>query len=170
LVNIRARGPSRHPHHWLYVYDEDKLSTRITQTHLLSPRNVQDGSIGIQVEVYASPYRPFTSSYEEMSTRVVSEVLEMGLATDIEAVHINFIPYANVIYDHARRQNQDTIFKWLENSGLNREPDDLDPMTNWNERPSNTLGRLSLAGRFAQWKYYWTDDCILRGKSFAQQT
>ena len=166
LVNIRARGPSLHPYHWLYVYDEEKLSTRITQTHLLSPHNVRDGSIGIQVEVYASAYRPFISSYEAISARVAAEVLEMGLATDIEAVHTKFVPYANVIFDHARRHHQDTILNWLENYGLNREQDDLEPMTTWNERSTNTLGRLNLAGRFAQWKYYWTDDCILRGASY----
>jgi len=169
LVNIRARGPSLHPYHWLYVYDEEKLSTRITQTHLLSPENVPDGSIGIQVEVYASAFRPFNLSYEAIAERVVAEVLEMGLATKIEAVHTKFVPYANVIFDHARRHHQDTILNWLENYGLNREHDDLEPMSNWNERPLNTLGRLNLAGRFVQWKYYWTDDCILRGKSLMAQ-
>jgi hypothetical protein len=24
-----------------------------------------------------------------------------------------------------------------------------------------------LAGRYAQWKYYWTDDCVLRGADVA---
>ena len=26
---------------------------------------------------------------------------------------------------------------------------------------------LALAGRFGQWKYYWTDDCVLRGKKLS---
>jgi hypothetical protein len=25
-----------------------------------------------------------------------------------------------------------------------------------------------LAGRFAQWKYFWTDDCVLRGRQLAE--
>jgi len=29
------------------------------------------------------------------------------------------------------------------------------------------MGQLILAGRFAQWKYYWSDDCVLRGKFIA---
>jgi protoporphyrinogen oxidase len=163
LVNIRARGPSRHPFHWLYVYDEDKLSTRITQTHLLSPNNTPAGSIGIQVEVYASPYRPFTSSHEVISAKVLEEVREMGLAHEIEAVHTHFVPYANVIFDNMRRDHQNAILNWLSNYGLQREDDDLDPMTNWNDKLKPRLGPLNLAGRFGQWKYYWSDDCILRG-------
>ena len=40
-------------------------------------------------------------------------------------------------------------------------------MTEWNDRKEIALGKLILAGRFAQWKYYWTDDCVLRGKYIA---
>lgn len=163
LVNIRARGPSRHPYHWLYVYDEDKFSTRITQTHLLSPSNTPAGSIGIQVEVYASPYRPFTTSQEAISAKVVEEVREMGLADEIEAVHTHFVPYANVIFDHARRDHLNLILDWLSDHGLQREDDDLQPMTDWTSASLVKNCSLRLAGRFGQWKYFWTDDCILRG-------
>ena len=47
------------------------------------------------------------------------------------------------------------------------------PARDWNapidESPGNSLlaGRLMLAGRFAQWKYFWTDDCVLRGRQLA---
>lgn len=167
LVNIRAKGPSFVPYHWLYVYDHEMLSTRITQTHLLSPNNTPDGSIGIQVEVYSSRYRQFPCSHSEISKRVVSEVLKLGLANEIEAVHTQFVPYANVIFDHQRRSNQNTILEWLADFGLKREQDDLDPMTIWRDAVSPGINPLNLAGRFGQWKYFWTDDCILRGKLIA---
>jgi protoporphyrinogen oxidase len=168
LVNIRARGSSLHPYHWLYVYDENKYSTRITQTHLLSPNNVSEGSIGIQIETYASAYRPFKDKHENIAAQVVAEVLEMGLATDIENVHTQFVPYANVIFDHKRRENQQIVFNWLAKHGMIREESDLEPMTNWDSFASPKFGKIILAGRFAQWKYYWTDDCILRGMEIAK--
>jgi hypothetical protein len=36
------------------------------------------------------------------------------------------------------------------------------------EVKSVEIGDLALAGRFGQWKYFWTDDCVLRGYALAQ--
>ena len=33
---------------------------------------------------------------------------------------------------------------------------------------NDKVGDLILAGRFGQWKYYWTDDCVLRGKYISE--
>jgi protoporphyrinogen oxidase len=164
LVNVKAKGEILQPYHWLYVYDDDMLSTRINQTHLLSPENTPSSCIGIQVEVYASRYRPFPQTHEEIANRVSAEVLQLGLATEIESVHTQFIPYANVIFDHQRRENQNKILDWLSKFGLEREDGDLDPMTDWSKAMPKRVVDLNLAGRFGQWKYYWTDDCVLRGK------
>jgi hypothetical protein len=57
------------------------------------------------------------------------------------------------------------VLAYLETKGLIREDDDLLPMTDWNNKESQNMGKINLAGRFAQWKYYWTDDCVLRGKA-----
>jgi protoporphyrinogen oxidase len=166
LVNIKARGPALQPYHWLYVYDRNMYSTRINQTHLLSPGNTPSGYIGIQVEVYASRYRPFPESYDRIAKIVVAEVLQLGLATEVESMHTQYVPYANVIFDHHRREHQDKILDWLTTYGLEREHGDLDPMTDWASANPLALAKLNLAGRFGQWKYYWTDDCILRGNLF----
>jgi protoporphyrinogen oxidase len=164
LVNILGVQTKSIPYHWLYVYDEDKYSTRITQTHLLSPSNTPKGIAGIQVEVYASPYRPFAESHAAIAERVANEVRAMSLIDEIEAMHFNFIPYANIIFDHQRIRAQETILTFLTGYGLVREADDLDPMTDWeNATTFDELPRLALAGRFGQWKYFWSDDCILRG-------
>jgi protoporphyrinogen oxidase len=166
LVNIKAKGPSLQPYHWLYVYDQDMYSTRINQTHLLSPNSTPSNSIGIQVEVYASRYRPFPDSHDKIAQKVRQEVLLLGLAREIESMHTQYVPYANVIFDHPRREHQERILDWLSCFGLERENDDLDPMTDWKSANPVPLARLNLAGRFGQWKYFWTDDCILRAKSF----
>ncbi|QNI66414.1 NAD(P)-binding protein [Synechococcus sp. BMK-MC-1] len=40
--------------------------------------------------------------------------------------------------------------------------------TNWNNtHVFNDLERLSLAGRFGQWKYFWSDDCLLGGQQLS---
>jgi hypothetical protein len=138
----------------MYVYDDDRLSTRITQTHLLSPNNTPAGSIGIQVEVYASPYRLFPSNLEAISAKVVAEVLEMGLAEEIEAVHTHITPYPIILLYHPRMQRQNLILRWLQHYGLQREDDDLCPMIYWNRMIPAQPSRIQLAGRFVQWKYF----------------
>jgi hypothetical protein len=62
------------------------------------------------------------------------------------------------------------IWRWLETHGLQRESDDLHPLTDWNgDLPIfDSNASLFMAGRFGQWKYYWPDDCVLRGKRIAQ--
>ena len=168
LVNILGSQDSLSPYHWLYDYDEDKYSTRITQTHLLARSNVPKDLAGIQVEVYASPYRPFRESHSTVAAKVADEVHAMGLIKDIQSMHYHFVPYANIIFDHQRRKSQDIVLSYLSGFGMVREADDLEPITDWKSPHKFTAKQeLSLAGRFAQWKYFWSDDCILRGRQIA---
>lgn len=169
LVNVGANHPTMREDNWLYVYDEDMYSTRINFTELLSPNNAPNGKTGIQVEVYFSKYRQKKQSDSEIAARVCQELVEMGLVKDRESItsfHTKWVPWANVIFDDARRKDQDAIFDFLTHYGLVREEDDLEPMTNWETKQEVPLGELNLAGRFGQWKYFWTDDCVLRGKIF----
>lgn len=168
LVNVTAKSIEHNPYHYFYVYDEHKYSTRITQTDMLSTSNVSKGKSGFQVEVYESIYKPFNESHSNIAQVVVDELKEMGLIENAESVHTQYLPYANVIFDLNRRENQNIILSWLEKFGLVREEDDLEPMTDWTKANSFNRGKLSLAGRFGQWKYFWTDDCILRGKQLGE--
>jgi protoporphyrinogen oxidase len=169
LVNILGVQKETKPYHWLYVYDESKYSTRITQTHLLSPWNTPPGLAGIQVEVYASPYKPFADTHLAIANKVIEEVHEMELLCEIAEMHFQYVPYANIIFDHQRRTAQDTILSFLSGFGLVREADDLEPTTDWTKTHSfSRAPDLALAGRFGQWKYYWSDDCILRGMTLAR--
>jgi len=168
LVNITAKHKALKPYHWLYVYDKNKLSTRINQTELLSPSNTPKDKTGIQVEVYFSSKKPLTNDISEIKKRVVKEVKEMGLINKEETVHTQIIKYANIIFDHKRRSAQNQVLNWLEQFGLEREDDDLEPITNWNKKHKVNYGNLMLAGRYGQWKYYWSDDCVMRGKVLFQ--
>ncbi|WP_415399076.1 protoporphyrinogen/coproporphyrinogen oxidase [Synechococcus sp. W4D4] len=172
LVNILAETQTPSPYHWIYVYDRQKYSTRITQTHLLSKHNTPDNLGGFQVEVYESKYRQLNRDHSEISDCVVKELQDMGLIKKIHSVHTQYIPYSNIICDHYRRASLSAILTYLENFGLERQADDLDPMTEWTRREnskSKLTSEIFLGGRYGQWKYYWSDDCILRGKQIAEQ-
>jgi len=174
LLNFVVNHEAAVDAHWLYVYDIDKYSTRINFTELLSPENGIKGKCGIQVEVYFSKYKTLEQSVDELISKVTDELIEMKLIKDktcIVEVNTNYVQYANVIFDHPRREAMDSILQYLTKFGLLRENDDLEPMTDWEHKLSNVneneLGDIIMAGRFGQWKYYWTDDCVLRGKYIA---
>jgi protoporphyrinogen oxidase len=171
LINFEVNHTAQIDSHWLYVYDEDKYATRINFTELLSPNNGPQGKCGIQVEVYFSKFKPQLESTDLIIEKVINELIEMNLLkslNDLKATNSNYVKYANIIFDHQRKESLDSILNYLSKNGLVRESDDLEPTSNWNnlmtEKIVGNNGNLYLAGRFAQWKYYWTDDCILRGK------
>lgn len=168
LVNITANHETLLDYNWMYVYDENKYSTRINCTELLSPNNAPSGKSGIQVEIYFSKYKPITESIEVIAAKVCDEMVEIGLiknASSITGYHTKWVEWANVICDHKRKEALNTILSYLTQFGLVRNSQDLDPMTDWNSYCNSVDGCLHLAGRFAEWKYYWTDDCVLRGKN-----
>ncbi|MDP2227552.1 MAG: FAD-dependent oxidoreductase [Moraxellaceae bacterium] len=172
VINVTARHPTRRPETWFYVYDEDLLSTRINFTERLSPHNAPPQTTGIQVEVYGSRFRPFAGDVTALTRQVVNELSAMGLidgpdCVDAHAVHI---PWGNVVFDHDAKPALEVIWSWLEQFGLSRESEDTHPLTNWAEgaRRSTSAGPLAFAGRYAQWKYFWTDDCVLRGQQLAE--
>jgi protoporphyrinogen oxidase len=171
LVNIAARHATRRPETWCYVYDEDKLATRINFTEHLSPGNAPEKHTGVQTEVYASRHRPFPGSPNEIAQQVQNELAAMDLidSASVTSTHTHPVSWANVIFDHDTKPALAIIWAWLEEFGLCREADDLHPLTDWSRAesepsPEQSSPRLLFAGRFGQWKYFWTDDCVLRGR------
>jgi protoporphyrinogen oxidase len=175
LLNIEVDEVTSRPEDWLYVYDEDKYCTRINFTEKLSKNNAPDKKSGIQVEVYFSKYKPFNGNIDSIGAAVVEELFEMGIISNRESadnarINPRFIKYANVIFDHERRASLDKIFSELSNLGLSRNDGDLDALTDWNKLADFTPGNFYLLGRFGEWKYYWSDDCVLSGKRLANVT
>lgn len=178
LVNVAAPHTTRRPEHWIYVYDEDMLATRINCTERLAASNAPAGWTGVQAEVYFSRHRPLPLAPQAVGARVEDELIEMGLidpalfpASQATHRHIVHAPWANVIFDRDTAPALDMIWSWLEGHGLRREPDDVSPLTKWDDALplGNGEATLSMAGRFGQWKYFWTDDCVLRGRQLAQR-
>lgn len=152
LINISASHATLKSYNWMYVYDEDKLSTRINCTELLSPNNAPINKTGIQVEVYFSKYKPKLRTDSDIAEKVVDELIEMGILRGRDFVidcHTNWVQWANVIFDHKRRSALDTILHHLEQFGLLRNEQDLEPMTDWDSFDYQS-GELQLMGRFAE--------------------
>jgi protoporphyrinogen oxidase len=148
LVEVGAAHPSRRPELYFYVYDEDKLATRVTVIEHLSPHNAPPDATGLQVEVYGSAYRPLPTDHQAVARRVKSELVEMGVVDSLDAVTslgTRYVPWANVIFDHDRGPALEVVNRFLDEVGVLR------------------------AGRFAEWKYLWTDGCVLSGRSVAQK-
>jgi protoporphyrinogen oxidase len=145
-VQVTAAHPTKREEFWVYVYDEDKLSTRISFTERFSANNAPAGMTGIQVEVYGSPYRPLPADHQEVGRRVTNELIEMGLVEGPDAVRsvdVKFVPWGNVIFDLDRRVALAEVDAYLDRMGVLR------------------------AGRFAEWKYLMTDACVLSGRRVA---
>jgi hypothetical protein len=96
----------------------------------------------------------------------------MGLIDDgaTARFHTRYSKYANVVFDLQREARLDVIWSWLSRHGLKREPSDLDFSPNWDELRPQSLGSIMMAGRFAQWNYFWTHDCVLRGHYLSECT
>lgn len=172
LVDVFVPATQKIEGDWFYIYDKDKISTRVHILERLASSNCPKGWTGLQVEVYFSKYKPFSGNFEEVKDRVMNELIVMGfIDKGLESrkkciIEARWIPFANIMFTHSRRSALNCIWNWLTQFGLLREDDDLDHNTDWSKK--RDLGTLSMAGRFAQWKYYWTDDCILRGRDLAR--
>ena len=147
-VDVAVGHPARREETWMYVYDEDKLSTRISVTEKFSPNNAPAGKTGIQVEVYGSEYRALPADHEDVKRRVVEELVEMGLVDDVasvERVNVKYVPQGNPIFDLNRRAAMEEIENYLDRVGVIR------------------------VGRYGQWLYLMTDACVISGRRAANE-
>jgi protoporphyrinogen oxidase len=147
LVRVAANHPSVRKEPWLYVYDEDKISTRVSIQENFSPHNAPKGATALSVEVCGSDFKPLPEDRATVALQVQRELIDMGLLEGPQAVRsvtVRYCPWGQVIYDHNRRPALDRVNGFLERHGVLR------------------------AGRYSQWGYMMTHDCVLRGKKIAE--
>jgi protoporphyrinogen oxidase len=147
LVRVAANHPSVRKEPWLYVYDDDKISTRVSIQENFSPHNAPEGKTALSVEVCGSDFKPLPADRNAVAKQVQRELIEMGLLEGQDAVHsvsVRYCPWGQVIYDHNRRSALQCVNRFLDSHGVIR------------------------AGRYAQWGYMMTHDCVLRGKKVAE--
>jgi protoporphyrinogen oxidase len=147
-VEIAVNHSSKRNEQWIYVYDEDKLSTRISITENFSPNNAPPNCTGLAVEVYGSAYKPLPTDYQKVGGKVQNELIEMGLIENERAVisrKVRHSPWGQVIFDHNRKPALDRINAFLTKVGV------------------------ICVGRYAEWEYLMTHDCVLNGRDAAER-
>jgi protoporphyrinogen oxidase len=147
LVNLGLERDEGFPDaHWAYLCDEDRLPSRIHFPHHLSPHTAPPRCGSIQAEVYYSRHRPLPTS--DVLNRTVEDLTDLGLlrrGERLRVARLHALPYANVVFDHARAINLATVRGYLDEQGV------------------------VCCGRYGEWAYYWTDDSILSGWRAAQR-
>lgn len=131
--------------HWIY-YPEDTIFHRIFVQGNASPYCNPPGGFGITCEISYAEGKPLPCTGQALIDRCIADCIKVGMlrADDpILAAHEVDLPYAYVLYDHARAEAVKTIRQWL--AGFD----------------------IHLAGRYSEWEYYNSDHAFLAGKRVA---
>jgi protoporphyrinogen oxidase len=131
--------------HWIY-YPEDTVFHRIFVQGNASPHCNAPGGSGLTCEITYSEYKELPCDGDDLIRLVIDDCRRVGIIREddeIWAANQVDMPYAYVVYDHARKRNVDTIRDWL------AEQD------------------IVLAGRYSEWEYYNSDHAFVAGKTAA---
>ncbi len=131
--------------HWIY-FPEDTVFHRIFVQGNASPHCNPPGGFGLTCEISYSPSKPLPVDGTALIERCIEECIRVGIigAQDpiLTANQVD-MPYAYVVYDHARNENVQRIRNWLAPHGI------------------------VLAGRYSEWEYYNSDHAFLAGRRAA---
>jgi UDP-galactopyranose mutase len=145
-VNIGVAREKVTDKHWIY-YPEDSVFHRIFVQGNASPHCNPPGGFGLTCEITYSPTKPLPCDGEALIDRCIADCIKVGmLRSDDRILARNQVdmPYAYVVYDHARKENVAVVRDWL------AEHDIL------------------LAGRYSEWEYYNSDHAFIAGRKAAQ--
>lgn len=145
-VNLGIGRENLTDKHWIY-YPEETVFHRIFVQGNASPHNNPPGGFGLTCEITYSPTKPLPCDGQALIDRCVAECRAVGmLREDDEVLTANIVdmPYAYVIYDHARQANVALIRQWLADRDI------------------------LLAGRYSEWEYYNSDHAFVAGKRAAE--
>jgi protoporphyrinogen oxidase len=133
--------------HWIY-YPEDSVFHRIFVQGNASPNNNAPGGFALTCEISYSAHKPLPCEGDALIDRCIADCIAVGILTpEDQVVARNQVdmPYAYVVYDHARAENVDLIRRWL------------------------AARDIELAGRYSEWEYYNSDHAFLAGRNAAQR-
>jgi UDP-galactopyranose mutase len=145
-VNLGIGREALTEKHWIY-YPEDTVFHRIFVQGNASPHCNPEGGFGLTCEITYSPSKPLPCDGDELIKRCIEDCIAVGMIQRDDPVIVANqvdIPYAYVVYDHARAEAVATIREWL------------------------TPYDILLAGRYSEWEYYNSDHAFLAGKRAAE--
>jgi protoporphyrinogen oxidase len=143
-VNLGIDREAISDKHWVYFYEDAFPFHRLSFPANFSPHNVPPGKSSISTEIaYRAGMTPDRDSAVTATVAALraARILEDG--DSIEAVHVEAISPAYVIYDLGHRTAVDTIATWLDTVGIH------------------------LAGRFGRWEYFNMDHAMSSGRAVA---
>ncbi|MES2760031.1 MAG: FAD-dependent oxidoreductase [Pseudomonadota bacterium] len=146
-VNIGIDRANITDKHWIY-YPEDAIFHRIFVQGNASKQCNAPGGFGFTCEISYSPWKPLPCDHDELIRRVIADCIKVGMIRPqdkILAANEIDMPYAYVVYDHARASNVATCKAWLARHDI------------------------LLAGRYSEWEYYNSDHAFLAGKKAAEK-
>jgi len=148
IINLGVDRADISPANWSYFYDEDIVFTRLSYPHMQSKNNVPPNCGSIQAEIYFSKkYRPLKKKKDEFIDQTIDDLIRCNLLTKKDRIlfkEARIIPYANVIFDHERKDNLAIVHSYLDEIGL------------------------KYCGRYGEWGYHWTDESFKSGENAAQ--
>ena len=145
-VNLGVARENITDKHWIY-YPEDSIFHRIFVQGNTSPECNPPGGFGLTCEISYSAWKPLPYSGQALIDRCFQDCIKVGLLKETDTlITANEVdmPYAYVVYDHARARNVATVKQWL------------------------ALFGITLAGRYSEWEYYNSDHAFLAGKKAAE--
>ena len=145
-VNIGVAREQITDKHWVY-YPEDAIFHRIFVQGNASPYCNPPGGFGLTCEISYSPWKPLPLDGQALVERCIADCVKVTMLEPgdriITATMVD-MPYAYVVYDHARAANVATVKAWLARHDV------------------------VLAGRYSEWEYYNSDHAFLAGKKAAE--
>jgi UDP-galactopyranose mutase len=144
-VNLGVARENLTEKHWIY-YPEDSVFHRIFVQGNASPHCNPPGGFGFTCEITYSASKPLPCDGQDLIQRCIEDCHKVGFFTPGDAViaaNQVDMPFAYVVYDHARAANIALIREWL----LERD--------------------IILAGRYSEWEYYNSDHAFLAGRKAA---
>ena len=150
-VNIGIDRPQMTEKHWIY-YPEDTVFHRLFMQSNASPFCTPPGCSSFTAEITYSPHKPLPCADAALIELTIKDAQRVGMIQPgdriLAANHID-LPFAYVVPDVHKDTHVATIRSWLTDQDIH------------------------LAGRFAEWAYYNSDQAMMAGKRVAdtiQQT
>ena len=132
--------------HWIY-YPEDTVFHRIFVQGNASPHCNAPGGFGLTCEITYSPDKPLPVDGEALVQRCIDDCVRVGIIRADDPIWVSNqvdMPYAYVVYDHARAAQVEIIREWM------------------------AAADIVLAGRYSEWQYYNSDHAFVAGRKAAE--
>jgi len=146
-VNLGIGRENLTDKHWIY-YPEETVFHRIFVQGNASPFCNPPGGFGLTCEITYSPQKPLPCDGQDLIERCIEDCRKVGMIESgdpIWAANQVDMPFAYVVYDHARPANVKTIADWTSRQDI------------------------ILEGRYSEWEYYNSDHAFLAGKRGAER-